>query len=274
MIEKLKRLGLTSYESKAYLALLKLGDAEADEIAMNAKIPMGRIYNVLSTLEEIHLVRSQDTRPRKYACVDVPAALERLSKNKKEELEQKAAEIDTLISEVASELSSVSPRRHDRSFWTVAKGNESLEFMQECISGAQKELLFFFASKMRSERIKKEVLASRYSQIMAVLDESLSKGVETKVIFNRDVDVSSLADFPAVRQLLAHMEKKFEVRFAAIPTTPFDIIDGQNVLLQMLNPLNPEELLAVISIRDTKLAEELRKKFFTIWDNAEVFSGK
>ena len=104
MIEKLKKIGLTSYESRAYLALLKLGDAGADEIAMNANIPMGRIYNVLSVLEEARIIRAQETRPRKYGCIEPAAALERLSKIKQEELKQKAGEIEALVNELASEL--------------------------------------------------------------------------------------------------------------------------------------------------------------------------
>jgi hypothetical protein len=74
--------------------------------------------------------------------------------------------------------------------------------------------------------------------------------------------------------MMKHIGKEFNCRLATIPATPFDIIDGENVLLQMLNPLNPDELFAVVNIRDVELAEELRKKFFTIWDNAQVYCGK
>ena len=41
MIEKLKKLGLTGYESQAYLALLKLGYADADEIAQQNRKKYG-----------------------------------------------------------------------------------------------------------------------------------------------------------------------------------------------------------------------------------------
>lgn len=274
MIDKLKKLGLTSYESQAYLALLKLGDAEADEIAINAKIPMGRIYNVLSSLEEAHLVRSQDTRPRRYACVEPFTALERLSKNKQEELKQVSAEIERLANDLKSELSGVVARKTDKSFWTVAIGEESHDLIHECISGAQKELLFFMASRMTSERLKKDLMTEDHLEMLNTLYESIGKGVEAKVILNKGVDFSLLEDNPIVKKLLKHMGKEFNCRLATIPATPFDIIDRENVLLQMLNPLNPDELFAVVNIRDTKLAEELRKRFFTIWEKAEPYSGK
>lgn len=274
MIEKLKKLGLSNYESRAYLALLKLGNAEAGEIALNAKIPMGRIYNVLSSLEEARMIRTQETRPKIYGCVEPAAALPRLSKNKQEEFKQKAAQIETLVRDIVSELSCIGQKETGKTFWTVAKGDEALELVRECILGAQKELLYFYASRTTLERIKKDVVTVKYSGIMDTLHESLKKGVEIKIIANKDVDISSLEEFPAVKRLFTYMGGKFDVRLAAIPATPFDIIDGETVLLQMLNPLNPMELYAVINIRDPVLAEELRKNFFTIWEKAQVYSVK
>ena len=274
MIDKLKKLGLTGYEAQAYLALIKLGDAEANEIAVNAKIPMGRIYNVLSSLEETHLIRAQDTRPRRYACVEPAAAMERLLETKKEELNQAAAESEALSLDLVSLLSGVRARKSDKSFWTVAIGEESHELVRECISGSQKELLVFMASRMSSERLKKDLMKEEHLDILNALHENLKKGVEIKAILSKDVDFSLLEKHPAVKKLLMHMGDKFNCRLAEIPVTPFDIIDGENVLLQMLNPINPVELFAVVNIRDTKLAEELRKKFFAIWEKAEIYAGK
>ncbi len=268
-VEKLKKLGLSSYEAQAYLALIKLGIADAGEISLHGKIPLGRIYGVLSNLEESYLVRAQETRPRRYMCIEVTAGLERLSKNKKEELKQKEEEIDALVNELAPELSSGGQREPDKSLWTVAKGGESLEHVRECISDAQKEILFFFACRNESERIKKGVMTERYSQIIDSLNDSLKKGVNVKVIFNKDVDISSLVDLPAIKQLFMYPGDKFNARLAAIPSTPFNVIDGETVILRTHDPLNPEELSAVANIRDTKLAQELAEKFFAIWEKAE-----
>ncbi len=274
MIEKLKKLGLTGYEAQAYLTLLKLGDAEADEIAINAKIPMGRIYNVLSSLEETRLVRAQDTRPRRYACVEPEAALERLSKNKLDELKQISSEIETLADDLKSELSGVEARKTEKSFWTVAIGEESHGLVRECISGSREELLVFMASRMTSERLKKDLLNEEHLELINALSDALKRGIEIKAILSKDVDFSLLEESPAIQKLLEHLESKFNCRLAEIPATPFDIIDGENVLLQMLNPLNPEELFAVVNIRDVKLAEELRKKFYAIWEKAEEYVEK
>ncbi len=274
MIDKLKRLGLTGYEAWAYTALLKLGNAEASEIAVRAKIPMGRIYNVLSNLEEYRLVRAQVTRPRRYACVEPAAAMERLLKNKQEELKHAQEELETMSVDLESELSGVRARKAEQPFWTVAIGDKSVELVQECIHGAQKEILFFLASRTTSERIKNKLRIEKYTGIINAIQDSLKKGIEVKVILNKNVDFAQIGETSAIKKLLQHIGQEFNCRFAAVPANPFHIIDRENVLLQMLNPINPEELLAVVNIRDTKLANELREKFFTIWDKAQASPGK
>lgn len=274
MIEKLKKLGLSGYEAHAYVALLKLGDAEAGEIAGRANIPMGRIYNVLSNLEEFHLIRSMDTRPRKYACVEPGAALERLLKNRQEEFKRASTEMDELAGELASELSGIKPKRSSKIFWTVAIGDNSQDLLKECIVGAHKEVLFFMASRKTSERLKHKIQNEKLPDVLNAIYDALKKGIEVKAILNQEVDFSELEDSSTIKNLLMHMGTGFNCRMAAIPATPFHIIDRENVLLEMLNPLSPDELFALINIRDAKLAEELREKFFTIWENAEPYSGK
>ncbi len=113
-IERLKKLGLNNYESRAYLVLLKLGNAVADEIAIKAKIPMGRIYDVLSSLEEAHLVLTQTTRPKRYTPVGPATSLKRLSGNKLNELNDRMAEIEILVNDLISEISGIRARKSSK----------------------------------------------------------------------------------------------------------------------------------------------------------------
>lgn len=269
MLEKLKQLGLTGYEAQAYLSLLKLGNAEANEIAVSAGIPMGRIYNVLSSLEEKRLLRAQDTRPKRYSAVEPPAAMERLSNIRKEELKQAASQIETLADDLTSRLSDVKVNEPEKTFWTVAIGDESQELVRESIQGAREEILFFMASKMTAERVKREILNEKYSGIIDYILETVKRGVKVRVIINNEVDMCVLEEYPAVKQLMMHPGNGFECRLAALPSTAFDIIDMETVLLKMVNPLNPEELFAVVNVRDGKFAGELREKFFKIWEIAD-----
>jgi hypothetical protein len=80
------------------------------------------------------------------------------------------------------------------------------------------------------------LLKENHLEIMAALYESIKKGVEVKIILNNGVDFNKLENSPIVKKLMRHVGREFNCRLATIPATPFDIIDGENVLLQMLNP--------------------------------------
>jgi len=46
----LKELGLSNYETEAYLKVVELGIAEAGVICKETKIPFGRVYQELNSL--------------------------------------------------------------------------------------------------------------------------------------------------------------------------------------------------------------------------------
>ena len=66
----LRDLGLSEYEERAYRSLLETGPTTAKELSRTSDVPMGRIYDVLNSLETHNLVRSQAaSRPKKYVAV-------------------------------------------------------------------------------------------------------------------------------------------------------------------------------------------------------------
>ena len=66
LVEGLVSLGLTEYEAKAYIALVKLGSAKVSEIHETSGVPMTRLYDVLSRLEKRGWVEVLRERPLKY----------------------------------------------------------------------------------------------------------------------------------------------------------------------------------------------------------------
>ena len=62
----LKGIGLTLYESEAYVALTSLISATAAEIAEKSGIPRSKIYDVLKGLVEKNFIEVEDGRPQIY----------------------------------------------------------------------------------------------------------------------------------------------------------------------------------------------------------------
>ena len=74
--KSLEKVGLTSYEIRAYTTLIKDGESNASEISQNSGVPYSKIYEILGTLEEKGWIGSDDARPTKYFAKAPSNALE------------------------------------------------------------------------------------------------------------------------------------------------------------------------------------------------------
>ena len=67
LVDKLKLLGFSEYESRAFLDIVKLSRASAPELAKKTKIPQAKIYGVLDELYDKGFVgKDEDTKPAIY----------------------------------------------------------------------------------------------------------------------------------------------------------------------------------------------------------------
>ena len=91
----LKGIGLTLYESEAYLTLTSLISATATEIAEKSGIPRSKIYDVLKGLVEKNFIEVEDGRPQIY---HVKSPVEVLNREK----DRIDGEIDDAISRLTN----------------------------------------------------------------------------------------------------------------------------------------------------------------------------
>lgn len=73
-----EELGLTSYESRAYIAVLLHGVLSPGGVNQKSGIPRSRTYDVLKSLVEKGLLMEQAGRPRKYAPINPQVGLENM----------------------------------------------------------------------------------------------------------------------------------------------------------------------------------------------------
>ncbi len=85
---KLKKLGLSSYEAKAYIALIEGGPMTASELSTIASIPYSKIYGVLMKLKNRNLIAIERGRPSKYFARPPAEAIRELASNLREHLSE------------------------------------------------------------------------------------------------------------------------------------------------------------------------------------------
>src|SRR5437899_3352526 len=85
-VTQLVRLGLTSYEARAYIALTGRDSFTAAQAARVAGLPRQRIYDVLGSLVQKGLAVARPGSVVKYAATEPALALELLMATRREEL--------------------------------------------------------------------------------------------------------------------------------------------------------------------------------------------
>ncbi|MFQ6065035.1 MAG: TrmB family transcriptional regulator [Candidatus Bathyarchaeia archaeon] len=106
-----EELGLTPYESKAYIALLLHGPLSPRGVNQKSGIPRPRTYDVLNSLVGKGLLMEQPGRPRMYAAVDPRVGLEKIMT----ELERKMLRQLEEKRKIAERLSSSLSKLHHKS---------------------------------------------------------------------------------------------------------------------------------------------------------------
>ena len=259
----LQDLGLSEYEARAFRSLLRTGPTTAKDLSRASDVPMGRIYDVLNTLETYRLVRSQTaSRPKKYVAVEPETALDRLLADKKEELETKARQYEDIADELGERLESADPV--DEPFWTAAVGpDETLELLVERLATADDRIVLVGSPPARTGE-----LVDATERVVDELVAALERDVEVSLLLRPSL-FESLPE--AVNEeyyeRLAPYDN-YEARASEQISTTFELIDETEVCIEVPHPLGREETFGVINLKDPDFTADISETFTNHWVDA------
>ncbi len=199
IMNNIKRLGFSEYESKAYLALLKEFPLNGYALSKNSGIPRSRIYEVLKNLIEKQMVLEQEEGKNKlYYPIDPDIFIKKL----KAEYEG----IFTNISKFAKEI--YEEKKHDDRL-VVIKGRKNIvDFLKLLIKGAEK-------------RIAISIWEEEVRELKDELEKAIRKGVVLRGIYFGENN--PFEDLVPHRRIKRYMAEKKE-RYISI------IIDGAHTI--------------------------------------------
>lgn len=262
----LRDLGLSEYEARSYRSLLRTGPTTAKELSRMSDVPMGRIYDVLNSLEQHSLVRSQAAgRPKKYVAVEPETALDRLLDAKKRELETQAQQYEEIVDTLIEEIDTAEPT--DSQFWTAAVGHdETFDLLLERVSAAKEELKYVVSSPASGIDLQNAT-----ERTIEQLEAALERGVDVDLLLTPEM----ICDLPDQNVERYHSRltryENFEIRTLDSVNGTFTLIDGVEVCIAVRNPLDPTEPFAMIDLKDTTFAADVREEFIPRWESAEPF---
>lgn len=258
-------LGLSEYESRAYRGLLDVGPATANELSDASGVPMGRIYDVLGSIESQHLVRSQAaSRPKKYVAVEPETALDRLLEDRRRELREEAEQYESVVDSLVRDLEG--PPKPEEGFWTAEVGADgALDLLLERIAAAEESVDVVSGATSSSFDVR-----TASDDIADAVSATLDRGADVRILLSPaaveaypdHVDGASEADFAA--------NADFEVRVGDAVYGDVIVIDGTEVCVGFPNPVEPEEPFALIDLTDPAFAAQVVAEFERGWEAADA----
>jgi HTH-type transcriptional regulator, sugar sensing transcriptional regulator len=131
LIDQLHTIGLTEYEAKVYLALLRDYPATGYQLSKAAGIPRSMVYEALGRLEARNAVlKTVEEKATLYRPVAPGTLLDRFEQ-----------ETQSRLASLRASLLPLYNRQDEGKLWTFGGRREALSYAAELISNAQRELM-------------------------------------------------------------------------------------------------------------------------------------
>jgi sugar-specific transcriptional regulator TrmB len=133
----LRELGLTAYESAAYLSLIASGVMTASEVSERADVPFSKVYEALNSLDRKGWVEVERGRPSRYFAKPPAEAFEAARRQLHEQMRRRERV-------VLKELQPLYEKREFREkpdIWILRGETSVLTKLQEMLTKARREVM-------------------------------------------------------------------------------------------------------------------------------------
>ena len=255
-VERLVRLGLTTYGARAYVALVRRDSFSAAQLARTAGLPRQRIYDVLASLVEKGLASARPGTVVKYAAIAPDLAVERLVASQREAMA--ALELDA-----ADVIGRLAP-----AFQAGRAHSDPLEYIEVLRDrGAISERFAELQANVRDE-----ILVFTKPPYATPPQDNLG-GIEVaRTHVARSVYELDVLDDPAMAQAIKRfVDAGEEARFTEVVPLKLAIIDEATVMFAMQDPMAGSEDLTILVVEHPALAQTLKLAFTHVWERGLEF---
>ena len=250
-VADLTRLGLTTYEAKAYVALLGRDSFTAAQVARQAELPRQRIYDVLGSLVEKGLASTRPGSVVKYSVVAPEVAIERLVTAHRHQLADLESSAQAIIAELGPAY---------RSGLETTNPLEYIEVLRDTSAINQR-----FAQLQAS--VKREILVFTKPPYATPPQENLEGLEVTRTHAARSVyEMSAFADPAVIAGIRRFIEAGEEARFVDQLPLKLVIIDETIVMFGMQDPIGHGRDLTIMVVEHPSLASVLKTSFAATWE--------
>jgi len=258
-LPELMELGLTMYEARAYLALIRRESYTAAQLARAAGVPRQRIYDVLESLVRQRLAIMRPGRVASYRAIAPDVAVGRLVDQRREEL----GRLEQVAGRVAEALAPT---------WSDGRTQtDPLDYVE--VLRDPRAITVRFAQIQR--RAQSELLCFAKPPFLGVPEDNIEGLRVTRRLSRnggsvRTVYTAEVLDDPGTLDVVLRFAEAGEgIRIADELPLKLVIADQALVLFDMADPVAETGATTSLIIEHPALARTLRQAFTAIWEQAE-----
>jgi len=256
LIDRLVRLGLTTYEAKAYASLVRRDSYTAAQVARQAGLPRQRIYDVLASLVEKGLASTRPGGVVKYAAIAPEAAVDRLVDARRREMADLERDAVEVIAGLAPQYEAGQTHSDPLEYIEVLRDRGAInERFAELQAGVKREILVFTKPPYATppQENVEGIEVTRTHEAKAVYELSILDDPATRDGVRRFIDAGENARF--------------------VPEVPLKlvIIDEAIVMFGMQDPVGGQEELTIMVVEHHALAQTLKLAFDAVWSAGLTF---
>jgi len=261
---QLLSLGLTEYESKAYLAMLQKQSSSASELSKLSGVPRTRIYDILDRLARSGLCVERLGKEKKYQAVAPEIAMQRLLEHQKAEFvvkERIAASISAALkSEFEKGISNNDPLDYIE---LLRDPKQVSRRVMQLVAGAEREILVFVKPPFSNP--KRELEKQNDESIEAV---------------KRQIEIRAIYEIPnaleekewMLGQILRSAREGEKARVIDKLPLKMVIVDELKVIFAMEDFHKTASRQTSLVIEHHALAASLKILFETLWERARDYN--
>jgi sugar-specific transcriptional regulator TrmB len=186
-MEHLRRVGLTSYESEAYLALLQRREMTAEEISKMTSVPITRVYGTLEQLMRKGFARIVESRPKKFHAISPEEARREYLTHLRRNFETNLLTMEETMGDLQRQVEPIYVESH-----LQVKAEELLEPLEDL--RVMERRTSDYVREASQEILISTALFSWLPKLKTQLRNALARGVSVKILIQ-------LADSQVKRQL-------------------------------------------------------------------------
>ena len=242
----LDKLKLNKYEKSAYTALYKLDEATSKEICKNCDVPYGRIYNILTSLEQKGLVSITNSSPKLFKISEPKIALSAYLEKKRDELQKIKEEIKSL------KLPPQMPLLKEIAETIIVKGKESMRQIKDIMTQNAKNEMLTTHFGMKDARVKAMILK----------EKMLARKVKERLILS-EIKKTAL---PKIRKAISLGSK---IRIFPHKGLKLIIKDREEAMICIIDHTTKDYLS--VYTNNKPFAESLAVLFDSMWEKGKDF---